>query len=62
VIWATTSVTALDKAIKLWDIKRLELVTPFIDKVQGAIVNCHGGIGDEIGLDMKKHVGWGVTA
>jgi maleate isomerase len=55
-IKATTSVLALNKALALWDVKRLGLVTPYSDDVQCEIVRNFKGIGTEIGEGMERHL------
>ena len=47
-IKATTSVLALNKALKLWNVERLGLVTPYMDDVQAKIVENYGVIGVQI--------------
>lgn len=44
-IKATTSVLALNKALKLWNVERLALVTPYMDDVQAKIVKNYEAIG-----------------
>lgn len=56
-IKATTSVLALNKALDLWGVKRLGLVTPYQDDVQAKIVNNYAGIGVFIGEGMERHLG-----
>ena len=55
-IKATTSVLALNTALKLWSVKKLGLVTPYRDDVQGEIVKNYKSIGIEIGEGMEKHL------
>jgi maleate isomerase len=45
---ATTSVLALNKALGLWNVDRLGLVTPYMDDVQAKIVDNYGRIGVQI--------------
>ena len=56
-IKATTSVLALNKALELWNVKKLGLVTPYRDDVQREIVKNYKGIGIEIGDGMERHLG-----
>jgi maleate isomerase len=56
-IKATTSILALNKALELWRVKRLGLVTPYQDDVQKKIVENYGGIGLGIGEGMERHLG-----
>jgi maleate isomerase len=56
-IKATTSVMALNKALALWDVKKLGLVTPYRDDVQAEIVKNYKGIGIETGEGMERHLG-----
>ncbi|KAH8598756.1 putative Asp/Glu racemase [Bisporella sp. PMI_857] len=53
---ATTSVLALNKVLRLWDVKKLGLVTPYTDDIQEAIVQNYKGIGIEIGENMERHL------
>lgn len=53
---ATTSVLALNKALKLWGVKKLGLVTPYMDDVQMEIVKNYKGIGIDIGEEMERHL------
>jgi maleate isomerase len=55
-IKATTSILALNKALELWGVKRLGLVTPYQDDVQKKIVENYGGIGVLIGEAMERHL------
>ncbi|KUJ20346.1 putative Asp/Glu racemase [Mollisia scopiformis] len=55
-IKATTSILALNKALELWDVKKLGLVTPYLDDVQAKIVENYKGIGVEIGEKMERHL------
>lgn len=55
-IKATTSVLALNKALDIWDIKNLGLVTPYLDDVQAAIVKNYGAMGIAIGDGMERHL------
>jgi maleate isomerase len=55
-IRATTSVLALNKALGLWAVKRLGLVTPYQGDVQGKIVENYREIGVEIGKGMERHL------
>ncbi|KAH9212612.1 putative Asp/Glu racemase [Leptodontidium sp. 2 PMI_412] len=56
-IKATTSVLALNKALEIWGVKSLGLVTPYVDDVQAAIVKNYKAIGVEIGEGMERHLG-----
>ena len=56
-IRATTSTLALNKALELWGVKKLGLVTPYKDDVQEAIVKNYARIGIEIGDGMETHLG-----
>lgn len=53
---ASTSVLALNDALSMWRIKKLGLVTPYVDNVQEAIVRNYQKIGVEIGEGMEKHL------
>jgi maleate isomerase len=48
-IRTTSSVVGLNKALRLWNVKRLGLVTPYLDDVQEKIIQNYKGIGVEIG-------------
>lgn len=54
---ATTSVLALNEVLKVWGVRRLGLVTPYTDDVQGKIVENYKGIGVEIGEGRERHLG-----
>jgi maleate isomerase len=56
-IKATTSILALNKALQLWGVKKLGLVTPYNDDVQVAIVSNYKKIGIEIGEANERHLG-----
>jgi len=56
-IKATTSILALNKALQLWDVKRLGLVTPYMGDVQQEIVGNYARIGVLIGEEMERHLG-----
>jgi maleate isomerase len=56
-IKATTSILALNKALKLWGVKKLGLVTPYNDDVQTAIMKNYKEIGIEIGEANERHLG-----
>jgi maleate isomerase len=45
----------LNKAIKLLGVKRLGLVTPYVDDVQAAIVKNYKGIG--VDASAERHLG-----
>jgi maleate isomerase len=55
-IKAMTSVLALNQALKLWNVKKLGLVTPYRDDVQKEIVKNYKSIGIEIGEGMERHL------
>jgi len=55
-IKATTSVLALNRALKMWEVKTLGLVTPYRDDVQAAIVKNYKAMGVEIVEGMEKHM------
>jgi maleate isomerase len=57
VTWATTSVRALNKALEVWGVKNVGLVTPFNDDIQAAIIKSYGEIGMKIGPDAERHLG-----
>jgi maleate isomerase len=56
-IKATTSILALNKALELWDVRKLGLVTPYNDDVQAAIVKNYKKMGIEIGEANERHLG-----
>ena len=47
---------ALNKALALWDVRKLGLVTPYRDDVQREIVRNFEWIGIEIGEGMERHL------
>jgi maleate isomerase len=53
---ATTSVLALNKALRLWFVETLALVTPYMDDVQAKIVENYKGIGVEITRERHLRV------
>ncbi|TVY76075.1 Maleate isomerase [Lachnellula suecica] len=53
-IRATTSVLALNKALKLWNVAKLGLVTPYMDDVQAKIVDNYKEIG--VNITAEKHL------
>lgn len=53
---ATTSVLALNKALEMWDVTKLGLVTPYVEDVQAAIVENYKAIGVEIEEEMERHL------
>ncbi|KAH7403396.1 putative Asp/Glu racemase [Cadophora sp. MPI-SDFR-AT-0126] len=55
-IKATTSVLALNRALEIWNVKSLGLVTPYLDDVQAAIVKNYGAIDIEITDEMERHL------
>jgi maleate isomerase len=55
-IKATTSVLALNKALKFWDVKKLGLVTPYKDDVQMEITRNYKNVGVNIGEGMERHL------
>jgi maleate isomerase len=48
-IQATSSVMGLNKALRLWGVQKLGLVTPYLDDVQDNIVENYEGFGMDIG-------------
>jgi maleate isomerase len=56
-IKATTSVLALNKALKALGAKKLGLVTPYLDDVQEAIIKTYAGIGIDASAErhLKRH-------
>jgi maleate isomerase len=52
---ATTSILGLNKAIRILGVKRLGLVTPYLDDVQQAIIKNYKGIGVDAGAE--RHLG-----
>ncbi len=56
-IKSTTSILALNKALELWGIKKLGLVTPYQDDVQTKIIENYAVIGAVIEEGMEKHLG-----
>jgi maleate isomerase len=56
-IKATTSILELDKALELWRVKKLGLVTPYMEDVQGEIMKNYGAIGVMIEEGMERHLG-----
>jgi maleate isomerase len=54
---ATTSVLALNKALRLLGAKKLGLVTPYVDDVQEAIMQNYASIGIEITPGIERHLG-----
>lgn len=55
-IKSTTSILALNKALEIWNVKKLGLVTPYLDDVQEKIVENYKEIGVEIGEGMERHL------
>lgn len=55
-IKATTSVLALNKALKCWGVNELGLVTPYRDDVQRKIVENYMEIGIKIREGMERHL------
>ncbi|KAE8443329.1 hypothetical protein EG329_001972 [Mollisiaceae sp. DMI_Dod_QoI] len=55
-IKATTSTLALNKALELWEVKKLGLVTPYLDDVQEKIMENYKRVGVEIGEGMERHL------
>lgn len=55
-IKATTSVLGLNKALEMWGVRKLGLVTPYMDDVQAAIVKNYKAIGIEIAEGMERHL------
>ena len=56
-ITATTSILALNKALELWGIKKLGLITPYQEDVQMKIMENYAAIGVVIEEGMEKHLG-----
>lgn len=56
-IKATTSILALNKALGLWGIEKLGLITPYLDDVQMKIMENYAAIGVVIEEGMEKHLG-----
>lgn len=52
---ATSSVLALNKALEIWGVKKLALITPYTEDVQAKIIENYKGIGVEIG-PAEKHL------
>lgn len=52
---ATSSVLALNKALEIWGVKTLGLVTPYMEDVQTKIIENYKGIGVEIGA-AERHL------
>ena len=55
-IRATTSILALNKALELWGITKLGLITPYQDDVQMKIMENYAAIGVVIEEGMEKHL------
>ncbi|KAF4628408.1 hypothetical protein G7Y89_g9739 [Cudoniella acicularis] len=53
-IKATTSILGLNRAMEIWGVKKMGLVTPYMDDVQATIVENYNGIGIEI---VERHMG-----
>lgn len=53
----TTSVVALNRALDLFRVRKLGLVTPYLEDVQAAIVANYAGLGVEISPAMERHLG-----
>ncbi|KAE9377124.1 putative Asp/Glu racemase [Stipitochalara longipes BDJ] len=56
-IKATTSVLALNKALKLWEVEKLGLVTPYQADVQAKIIENYASIGVVIDKGVERHMG-----
>ncbi|CAG8977899.1 hypothetical protein HYALB_00001776 [Hymenoscyphus albidus] len=54
-IKATSSVVALNKALEIWGLKKLGLITPYTDDVQAKIIKNYERIGVQIGA-AEKHL------
>jgi maleate isomerase len=54
-IRATSSVVGLNKALQLWGVKKLRLITPYLDDVQEKIIQNYKGINVDIGK-AEKHL------
>ncbi|KAG1763735.1 putative Asp/Glu racemase [Suillus placidus] len=53
---ATTSVLALNKALDIFKVKKLGLVTPYLDDVQERIMKNYNAIGMEITSGTERHL------
>ncbi|KAG2064079.1 hypothetical protein BDR04DRAFT_1162960 [Suillus decipiens] len=53
---ATTSVLALNKALDIFKVKKLGLVTPYLDDVQESIMKNYNAIGIEITSETERHL------
>jgi maleate isomerase len=53
---ATTSVLALNKALQIWNLKEMGLVTPYHDDVQEAIIHNYKRAGVVVGPGMECHL------
>jgi maleate isomerase len=53
---ATTSVLALNKALDIFKVKKLGLVTPYLDDVQERIVKNYNAIGMEVTTETERHL------
>ena len=53
---ATTSVLALNKALNIFKIKKLGLVTPYLDDVQEKIVKNYTNYGIEVTSETERHL------
>jgi maleate isomerase len=54
---ATTSTLGLNRALELWQVKELELVTPYILAVNNAIRRNDTGIGIKVDSNVERHLG-----
>jgi maleate isomerase len=54
---ATTSTLGLNRALELWQVKELGLVTPYIMAVNNAIRRNYAGIGIKVDSNVERHLG-----
>jgi maleate isomerase len=54
---ATTSVLSLNKALRIFEVKRLGLVTPYTADIQQKIIENYAAIGVEITTNTERHHG-----
>jgi maleate isomerase len=53
---ATTSTMGLNRALELWQVKELALVTPYLAAVNDAIITNYEGIGVRIDRSQERHL------
>jgi maleate isomerase len=53
----TTSTIALNRALSLFQVKKLGLVTPYLSDVQGAIIASYAAAGIQISPETERHLG-----